>query len=266
MAMRKSNLFYALTLCTMLGGCGAASSAAEMDASAVSSENQSTTAQATETAKTDTTESDAAVADTAANSNTQTAGQPLSESSFEADLTHDGTPETISFQADNEDEPTVITLSVKTSDGNTLFTDELMCNWALGSRCYLVEVDGQSYLMDYFPLYDHETLSASYQIYSLSGNGDQQELDADSIETGFYEDTPEFDKDAWISFADKVNAYLDNGFLLVSTTEDNLRYSTADNSITETENYGWIDSYDKDIEGNLQTFQKDYEKYRTQND
>lgn len=163
---------------------------------------------------------------------------------WQADLTHDGTPETIRFDTKSLKKDGYAEITVRSSKGKTLFSKAFSTSHAGWGTLALYHDGSGDYLLDYNPYFGQGIGGYSYQLFSLSNSGKINTRDGQSIEfsAGMPHTAPGNDVAALIRFADAVNVYWKNAVLLVSTDMDmvlsNL-YDADGNAVAkqESENY-----------------------------
>lgn len=185
------------------------------------------------------------------------------EIGYEADLTHDGIDERIRIEKGQEDEQ--VKIQVYDNSLKLLYEKELLLHPNLGESYFLTSYDGKEYLMYYKPSINHETVSCEYEVFYLSDKGGKISYDADQIEV-LLVDIPiggsdGLDMTVWKMMADKENKYFDKAFLLASTLDGKLTYSTENGRITYMEDFSWlIENGGGSIEENLEFFRKDIQE------
>jgi len=186
---------------------------------------------------------------------------------YDVDLTHDETPESLivdlsDIRADNQ-QPAK--LMVKNKDSKVIWEEDLFLPSAGWGSYYLYEVDGLPYLLYYFPSNSQGFGNYSYQCFSLDEEGKEIILVSDEISFDTYPNTKDinFPIDKMIAFATNVNAYLDNSFLLISTFEGKIKYSTDDNRIKNHETYESLERDNPGLKSADLDLKEYLEKYRT---
>lgn len=163
------------------------------------------------------------------------------EYTVQADLTHDGEKETIVVDVTKilSDDQMPAYVTVSDSEGQTIWQQELFLPHSGWGAYYLVEPEGEAYLLYYLPELSQGQGIYSYRLFSLDGQGTECEEASGTLtfDTYPYAEEINFPKEEMEAFAQEVNQYLQNGFLLVSTVDGALRYSTAENRIEDAERY-----------------------------
>ena len=148
-------------------------------------------------------------------------------------------------------------LQVFDEDGKEIFKREFLQAYSLGDACYLVKKDGQQFLMTYYALVDHDEALTNFECFNFDVDGNKNVIDSGSMELGFYE-YKDFDKNAWLKYADHVNGYFDDAVLLVSTREGVLSYSSKVKTSTYHENFSWVTGdASKDSASNIDKMMKE---------
>lgn len=185
------------------------------------------------------------------------------DTDFSADLTHDGSDETVRVTVAEAEEGTVptVTLSV-IKGGETIYGEDVYVNYSLGDSYYLIHFDGEDYLMRYKTLFGHSEVTGEYDVFSLDADGNKIMLDSvnpDDMETSCFK-VDEMDTEAWLAFADTVNKYRENATLVVNTlsASNDIVLGDPDSSATYVETLDWMVNGDSnkstDPEENIKTF------------
>jgi hypothetical protein len=154
---------------------------------------------------------------------------------WSADLTQDGIDEKISVDLtyvinypETGEEKTVSVYSGATGDEIwTGHADTVHPGW---NGIYIYNDGSHDYLLLWKPMMYQGIASYSIQAFSLTEEGESQELFNESLE--FDLNRPEeCDKQAISAYVDKVNGYLKNSYVLVDTDNGTPVYSTKDNKL-----------------------------------
>lgn len=179
------------------------------------------------------------------------------EQEFEADLTHDQNKEIVRLEIEPTDMPMLPSIKISVWNGeNMIYEKEVYLHYTHGEQLYLVSYEGKDYLMRYRPFVGHNHATCEYEIFSLNQQGEKEVLDSKNIEIYLF-DVEKIDKNAWIDFAEKENQYFKNAFLIVGTSNAELKYSTPEKKEMYTENYHWLINGTKEnesLEQNLDKF------------
>ena len=179
---------------------------------------------------------------------------------YQIDINEDGSQEKITLLSGEEEN--TYTLQVENEDG-VFYDQKLYVHESLGSMLLIVDIDGKSYLMNYYPMVDHDVASCSYEIFNFDKDGTKQKYTSNSIEISLF-DVKDMDTDKWNEFAEEENRFLENAILVFDGTEGNLTYSTSEKVISYKENFDWLsveDNKDADSIDNLNKFVSEYESY-----
>ncbi len=248
----KNKVIGFIGLCMVLALVGCGDTKGEKESSPALSETGDTEPQTAGTQKSETqTEPESETASGAEDA----AG--VENKDFYADVNHDGKDEKVVVTADSTDAsmPTVVTVAVF-SDDNELFKEEVPVTMALAYQCYMTEYDGKDYLLNYYPLVDHDMATCRFEVFSINGNGEKETIDSGNVEASLL--SPEkLDKEAWLAFAEKENQYFEHAYLLVSTT-DGIVFGDSSEKKSYAETFAWInlglqETFDT-AEENLQFF------------
>ncbi len=158
-------------------------------------------------------------------------------SEFDADLTQDGILEKLTISKSNAND--FVILEVMDSEDNVLLMEQAHTSHAGWNSIYLCKIDGQDYLFLFNPYSSTGLAEFIFSVYQLNPTGTLSILDSGYYCFDYGARTKEsaFDKEEFIVFADKVNYYLDKSYLLISTENGELIYSTPENKIIDFEIY-----------------------------
>ena len=163
---------------------------------------------------------------------------------FFADVDHDGEGERIELNMneykDRGGAGSVLKVRLDNgADSPVIWEREYAAPHAGQTMLYLYREAGQDYLMEYYPGMYQGYASYFLHLFSLDSDGNPlylHEYEAgfalhenreDGFYTGFYGDA-----EAFVSFLEQVQHYIEGALLLVSTDNGNLSYSTPENPIT----------------------------------
>ena len=145
--------------------------------------------------------------------------------SWEADLTHDGQAERLIFDWGYFDTGSWGIFAVLDTDGRVLYEADLGYAHVGWGNLYLCRLDGQDYLLQYSPTCYQGWCDYSYELFYLDAAGQKFVKDGESV--SFYgsdgepgAEIPAMDIPAMAAFAEAVNGYMEEGFLLVSTDRE----------------------------------------------
>ncbi len=142
-------------------------------------------------------------------------------STYEAELNGVEGLETIKVYAGNMGDGDMGYVIVENTDGELLYVGFAHDARACWNSIYLGEVDGEAYLFTLNPENRELFGCDSYQAFRLDENGSVKLLNGASYE--YDKDT--YDENRFFKWADPMNYYLKNSFLLLSTQDCELRYS-----------------------------------------
>lgn len=159
----------------------------------------------------------------------------------EADLTQDGKAEKIEADVTDilADDQQPAYIRVFDPDGQIIWQTELSLSQDDRASYYLIDKNGQKYLLYYLPEVSQGEGIYAYRLFNLDQQGREQEMGSNRITFATEPDTAKghFSRETLEAFADIVNQYLQDGVLLVSTANGNLRYSTDEEQLVDTEQY-----------------------------
>lgn len=194
---------------------------------------------------------------------------------FTADLTHDGKDETIEISAvtERQEQPDTqkitelktVSFTVKDEENGILYEDSVTymdsspVPWPYQPQYFLIEEDGEDYLLRYTAIAHMNYVECEYEIFYLAPDGETAVyLDADGniedeTEAGYGHGRivvtadkvrdegggEELDVKEWATFADRLNGHLENGFLLMKAVDINLnlQFSTEEKHIAFQEDF-----------------------------
>jgi len=158
---------------------------------------------------------------------------------YRSDLTHDGCEENIILTMEQKGTNDIKVGIVVYDSSNIIYKNEMYVHSNLGQCMYLVNYNGNDYLMIYENKNNHDAVSCYYEVFSFDEAGELRILDSDEIYHSLW-NINEFDKNVWLEFAKKVNQYFSNAFLIVNTEKSNIQFSEPDSKITYTEDFAWF--------------------------
>ena len=158
---------------------------------------------------------------------------------YRSDLTHDGREENIVLTIEPSETKDIKVEIAVYDPSNVIYKNEMYVHSNLGQCMYLVNYNGNDYLMIYDSKYNHDAVSCYYAVFSFNEAGEMKVLDSDEIYHSLW-DINTFDKNAWLEFAEKVNQYFTNAFLIVNTQNSSIQFSEPDSKITYKENFAWF--------------------------
>lgn len=161
-----------------------------------------------------------------------------------ADLTRNGTPETIITSVyevlKDSKKPAVIAVE---SHGSEIVWKKEIFAYNLGENqgnasYFLGNVDGNSCLIYYNPYIKEDKAEYSYKVFYLGQDGSEITIAENSIsfDTAWKENM-KFPVDEMVDFAEEINEYMDKAYILLSTIDGELCYSTLDTMEVYKEHY-----------------------------
>lgn len=164
-----------------------------------------------------------------------TGDEVLSE--FRADLLPGGAKEllTVSVAKDGGD---LASLEVTASDGSLLWLEQAHTSHAGWNSVYLCRWNEKDYLLVFNPYQNTGYATFTYALFYFNSPNTIAIEDSGSCSFSYEADIGSkgaFDEEVFRLFADQVNLYLHNSYLLMSTENGELKYSTSDHLITSEE-------------------------------
>lgn len=174
-------------------------------------------------------------------------------SEFQADLTHDYKEDLIRISGAERD-PELTYLDVIDSDRKTrLWTETAHTAHAGWNSVYLYRKDGMDYLLVFNPYQSIGLANYSFALFYITGVNKIDIIDSGeySFSYGAKEGSKDyFDEARFRVFADRVNTYLKDSILLLSTEGGTLRYSTPEKQLLPSGQYE-TEKWLRDIKANL---------------
>lgn len=135
-----------------------------------------------------------------------------------ADVTHDGTPDTLTVAYHEADGLWQLTVSDGVT-GEQIWSEEAGASHAGWNALFLCTLEGEDYLLRYHPTMYQGICSYAYQLFWLE---DDQPVTADSGALDFDVNTgsSNFDPESIVAFLEKVNDYLSHSVQLMNTDEE----------------------------------------------
>jgi hypothetical protein len=161
-------------------------------------------------------------------------------SEIKADLTHDGKVDIIRISG-AESDPELIYLDILDPDGKTrLWTETAHPAHAGWNSIYLYRKDGKDYLLVFNPYQSTGLADYTFALFYITGKNRIELVDsgAYSFSYGAKKGSKDyFDEAKFRAFADKVNTYLKDSYLLLSTEGGTLQYSTPEKHVLPSDQY-----------------------------
>lgn len=171
---------------------------------------------------------------------------------FRADLTHDGSKEILNLYK-TEEGGDLAYLEISDAEGNDMWLEYAHTSHAGWNSVYLCNMNQEDYLLVFNPYQCTGVANYMFALFYLTGQNTIQIADSGyySFDYGAAEGTTNaFKEETFRTFADKVNTYLKNSYVLMSTEDGLLKYSTKENELSVTDKYEtekWI----SEIKANL---------------
>lgn len=164
------------------------------------------------------------------------------------DLTHDGVDERVSVYNAilGEPEAGIFYLVVMEEGGNILWTDQAGAAHVGQNGLYLYEEDGLSYLLRWQPYGSSGWYTLSYQLFSLTEEGQEVILRENAVEYTI-DDPMTVDVDALRALEEEITALLPQCQVLLSTNEDTPEgawYGDPEDPVVPYLYSGYFGSYD----------------------
>lgn len=166
------------------------------------------------------------------------------ETSYYADLNHDGNDECIVINIDEWDTMDRARMAVYEQSGTILFNRDLYGAHAGWGNYFLCEQDGRDYLLEFMPTMYQGYATYSWKLMDFDANNELRIVEEDSIEFTVNPQQFDFDIDAILAFLEGAEHMIRPAMLLISTEDGVLEYSTTEQFRTRTaESYiaGWLE-------------------------
>ncbi len=161
---------------------------------------------------------------------------------FLFDITQDGRKETFVVDSSTIQEEQKATLFVQNENGDIIWSEDAYLPHSGWNSLFLTTIDDQVYILRYHPNIFQGIANYSYDLFYLDETGKEQSIANESINFSINSgDASSYDINNLATFADSLNSYLEKSFLLLSTEEGTLEYSTNNNKVTRTESYSWLE-------------------------
>ncbi len=161
-------------------------------------------------------------------------------SEFLADLTHDDKEDLIKISGAEKD-PELTYLDVIDSDGKTrLWTETAHTAHAGWNSVYLYRKDGMDYLLVFNPYQSTGLAYYTFTVFYITGPNRMEMIDSGAYTFSYGAEKGAenyFDEAKFRAFADRLNIYLKDSFLLMSTEGGTLIYSTPENILLPSSQY-----------------------------
>ncbi len=131
-------------------------------------------------------------------------------------------------------------------DGEMIWSDEAYYSHAGYNALFLCTLDGKDYLLRYNPYMQQGWCDYSYQLFTLSGGGEEQAVREDSLAFNIDIGSPlydgSFDPEKIAAFVDEVNTLLANSVQLINTDADLL--ATFQDAGRLVDDLSWLDTWE----------------------
>jgi hypothetical protein len=156
----------------------------------------------------------------------------------QADLNQDGKDEYIYIDR-SQIEAFLVTLLVKDSSGNDIWSETLSSSHVGWDQIFLTELDGKQYLLRYNPGMFQGICQYTYTVFSPEKGGKENVIQSNTLEFDV-NGSKELDAAKMVAFADEVNSVLKKSTLLISS--DGGAWSFGPVSAEPFfERYSWLD-------------------------
>lgn len=189
------------------------------------------------------------------------------------DFDHDGEPETVEVAVVSGDkarnEVGWYELRVRTPDNHLYWSRSLHESHPGWGAYFACRVDGEDYLLRYLPTMYQGFATYEYQLFSLSGTGEEQAVREGRVEFDINFGSPmhrEFDPEAIAVFLEEVHGLTDSGQLLLTTVNSNVRFDRPGGDFTDDlEDWTEEELYDEalSLEENIRAMGTYWERMRT---
>ena len=166
------------------------------------------------------------------------------DTTFYADLNHDGTDERIIVNTAEWEKDDSVRFAAYQQDGTVLLTRQLYGAHAGWGTYFLYEKDGKDYLLEFNPTMYQGYADHSWRLLYFNKNGKLIVEDEDSVSFHTHDSPYEFDVEVILKFMEGAERVIRPSMLLVSTEDGELEYSTVNQPHTRTaESYlrSWLD-------------------------
>lgn len=169
----------------------------------------------------------------------ETYGDSILLAQFEADLMHDGSKEKLTIsEVDAAGE--LATLEITASDGELLWLEQAHASHVGWNSVFLCSLNGKDYLLVFNPYQCTGLAEFTYELFYCTGPGTIEIIDSGCFSFNYEinrDSENAFNEAKFRPFADQVYTYLQNSYLLMSTENGELEYSTAEHLINLSEEY-----------------------------
>ena len=150
------------------------------------------------------------------------------ETSYYADLNHDGNDECIVININEWDTMDRVRMAVYEQSGTILFNRDLYGAHAGWGNYFLCEQDGKDYLLEFMPTMYQGYATYSWKLMDFDAKNELRVVEEDSVDFSINpEQFYDFDADAIYAFLQETENMLTEAMLLVSVENGELQYSTV---------------------------------------
>jgi len=178
-----------------------------------------------------------------------------------SDITHNGVQERLVLDITQIEESQNARLVIADENNNIVWEDTAGLPHVGWNSIYLYSNNGEDYILRYNPSISQGIANYQYQLFYLNENGIEKNIDSRDLSFDITMKGYPLDIDKIVEFVDKVNEYLSNSYLLVSTENSNLEYSTQANKVVRIEELEWLTQPNIDFDTN-DTLVEKLEKYQ----
>ena len=185
---------------------------------------------------------------------------------FNTDVTNDGIEEQLLLR---QTDAGVYLLKVINVSGELIWSEAAGVPHAGWNSLYLCTIEGKNYILRYNPYMSTGTATYKYELFSIDLHGNKQiKASSNVIFDLKFEKEDLFNVNKIIAFVDEVNSYLDRSYILLSTENGSVVYSTKLNKITKKETMEWLKSsgnFKYDESNTLNVNLEKFAEYRNSN-
>lgn len=178
------------------------------------------------------------------------AREQLGDTTFFADLNHDGVEEQIVINPTHWQEQNMVRFAVYQEKGIVNYAVTLAGDSNRWDTYYLYQQDGKSFLLQYTPGMDQDDYgNYCWQLLQFDKKGQPTVVKENKIEFSVNREQYQFDAQAIYDFLKELDDMLQDAILLVSTENGTLQYSTTKQQLCPlAESYiSWLDDVHVDV-------------------
>ncbi|HEX3076714.1 MAG TPA: hypothetical protein VHQ24_07625 [Lachnospiraceae bacterium] len=160
---------------------------------------------------------------------------------FLSDIDHDGIKETLVIDMSLIPTEQTASLSVINENGETIWSDIAGLPHAGWNSYYLYTKNGKDYLFQYNPSMYQGNANYTYDLFYLDALGNRLSIDSGQIAFSINPGSKDiYDAKELATFAKEVDSYLTDSFLLLSSEDGVLSYSTPEHVVTRKVVFQWL--------------------------